>query len=174
MPLEVPESILQQVLEFIQARHAVLLSANHRHDVVEAVLAAQGWDPAGAEAAIPVLESAATRPDWPATLQAYARCVRITRSHARREQLDPARLVEPAEHELHTVLLQAEGRPRRAGSVEDFLAALQPLVPAITRFFEDVLVMAEDPVLQANRLALLQRIAALAGGVADLSRLEGF
>jgi glycyl-tRNA synthetase len=174
LPVEVPESVLQQVLEFIQARHAVLLTANHRHDVVEAVLAAQGWDPAGTEAAVPVLESAAARPEWPATLQAYARCVRLARSQPRQERLDPARLVEPAEHELHQALLQAEGRPRRAGSVDDFLSALHPLVPAITRFFEDVLVMAEDQGLQANRLALLQRIAGLAAGVADLSRLEGF
>jgi glycyl-tRNA synthetase beta subunit len=34
--------------------------------------------------------------------------------------------------------------------------------------------MAEDPVLRKNRLVLLQRIADLAKGVADLSKLEGF
>jgi glycyl-tRNA synthetase beta subunit len=34
--------------------------------------------------------------------------------------------------------------------------------------------MAEDERLRLNRLGLLQRIAALAEGVADLSRLEGF
>jgi len=34
--------------------------------------------------------------------------------------------------------------------------------------------MAEDKKLQENRLGLLQRIAALSSGVADLSRLEGF
>jgi glycyl-tRNA synthetase beta subunit len=34
--------------------------------------------------------------------------------------------------------------------------------------------MADDKKLQENRLALLQRIAALAKGVADLGKLEGF
>ena len=34
--------------------------------------------------------------------------------------------------------------------------------------------MAEDETLRRNRLGLLQRIAALANGVADLSKLEGF
>jgi glycyl-tRNA synthetase beta subunit len=37
-----------------------------------------------------------------------------------------------------------------------------------------VLVMAEDPAVRANRLGLLQRIAALGKGVADFSKLEGF
>jgi len=35
-------------------------------------------------------------------------------------------------------------------------------------------VMAEDPAVRTNRLGLLQQIAALADGVADFSRLEGF
>ena len=34
--------------------------------------------------------------------------------------------------------------------------------------------MAEDEKVRNNRLGLLQRIAALAEGVADFSRLEGF
>jgi len=48
------------------------------------------------------------------------------------------------------------------------------LVPAIQRFFNDVLVMAGDTTLRQARLALLQRIAALTHGIADLSKLEGF
>ena len=48
------------------------------------------------------------------------------------------------------------------------------MIPAVDRFFDRVLVMAEELGLQRNRLGLLQRIAALADGVADFSRLEGF
>jgi glycyl-tRNA synthetase beta subunit len=58
--------------------------------------------------------------------------------------------------------------------VDDFLNAFLPLIPAINRFFDTVLVMAEDPRLRQNRLGLLQRIARMAAGVADLSKLEGF
>jgi glycyl-tRNA synthetase len=36
------------------------------------------------------------------------------------------------------------------------------------------MVMVDDKALRENRLALLQRIASLADGVADLSKLEGF
>jgi glycyl-tRNA synthetase len=48
------------------------------------------------------------------------------------------------------------------------------MMPAINTFFDKVLVMDEDAKLRSNRLGMLQRIAALADGVADLSRLEGF
>ena len=48
------------------------------------------------------------------------------------------------------------------------------MIPAIDKFFEDVLVMVEDEKVRDNRLVLLQRIAALAYGVADMSKLEGF
>ena len=34
--------------------------------------------------------------------------------------------------------------------------------------------MAEDQTVRANRLGLLQKVAGLAEGVADLSKLEGF
>lgn len=48
------------------------------------------------------------------------------------------------------------------------------MLPAINEFFDKVLVMAEEPSVRENRLGLLQSIAALAEGVADLSKLEGF
>jgi len=39
---------------------------------------------------------------------------------------------------------------------------------------QDVMVMVEDEAARNNRLALLQRVSALAEGVADLSKPEGF
>ena len=73
-------------------------------------------------------------------------------------RVDPAAFVDPAESDLYARLLQAaEAAPRRAGSVEDFFTAFLPLIPVINRFFEAVLVMAEDPAVRANRLGLLQR-----------------
>jgi glycyl-tRNA synthetase beta subunit len=48
------------------------------------------------------------------------------------------------------------------------------MIPAVDKFFDEVLVMDEDKTARENRLGLLQRIAALADGVADMSKLEGF
>jgi glycyl-tRNA synthetase len=174
LPIATSETTVEECLAFILARLKGVLEVDHRYDAVEAVLAAQGHDPAGAAKAVVALERWVARQDWPATLQAYARCVRITRDQKRAFELDPKKLTEPAEKELYAALQSAEASSRAPGSVNDFFAALQLMIPAISRFFEDVLVMAEQEELRHNRLALLQRIVALADGVADLSKLEGF
>jgi len=41
----------------------------------------------------------------------------------------------------------------------------------VDAFFADVMVMAEDPAVRANRLALLARLHGLMNRVADISRL---
>jgi len=69
---------------------------------------------------------------------------------------------------------RAEDADRFPGSVDDFIKSFVPIIPAIDRFFEQVMVMTEDEALRENRLALLQRVVRLASGVADFSRLEGF
>ena len=55
-----------------------------------------------------------------------------------------------------------------------FRSKIAELRPVVDRFFDGVMVMAEDEQLKRNRLGLLQRIVALASGVADFSKLEGF
>ncbi len=174
--LPVPSSpdIQAACLGFIVERlRNLLLDQQHRYDVVDAVLTAQGYNPARAARAVAQLEAWVNRPDWNTILPAYARCVRITRDQPRYD-VDPAAFVEPAEKELYAALQEAEAKPRKPGSIDDFLNAFVPMIPAINRFFDDVLVMAEDERLRQNRLGLLDRIVDLASGVADMSKLEGF
>ena len=81
---------------------------------------------------------------------------------------------EDAERELYAGVTSVMTVERRAGSVTDFFQVFMPLMPVINQFFDEVLVMAEDPAVKANRLGMLQRIAALANGVVDFTQLEGF
>ena len=48
-----------------------------------------------------------------------------------------------------------------------------PLVAPIDAFFRQVFVMVEDERVRRNRLALLQRVAGLTTGIADLTQLRG-
>ena len=169
-----PES-QQAVLEFIVERlRNILLEQGWHYDVVDAILAVQGFFPSRAARAVERLEDWTKRPDWNTILPAYARCVRITRDLKERYPVSLADFAEPAERELYAALAEAEETPRGAGSVDDFLGVFLPMIPVVNHFFEAVLVMADDLRLRQNRLGLLQRIAALAGGIADLSCLEGF
>ncbi|MCK4961102.1 MAG: hypothetical protein KAS19_01400, partial [Anaerolineales bacterium] len=87
---------------------------------------------------------------------------------------DPDRFVEEDERGLYAALQVVDGTVRAPGSVDDFISSFRPMIPAISTFFDEVLVMDEDRDLRANRLGLLQRIAGLSSGVVDLSKLEGF
>ena len=78
----------------------------------------------------------------------------------------------PAEQTLWVAYQEAAAS--QDGTVAQLVAALRNLVPAITTFFIDVLVMDEDMAVRNNRLALLQHIASLPKGIVDLSYLEGF
>jgi glycyl-tRNA synthetase beta subunit len=137
-------------------------------------LAEQGHDPAGAAQAVESLEGWRTREDWDEILQAYARCARITRDSPEIFTVNPKTFVEDDERALYAAIQEAEAISRIPGSVDDFFKGFLPIIPTITTFFDEVLVMAEKEELRKNRLGILQRIVALADGVADLSKLEGF
>ena len=175
LPIEAAEQDLQACLEFISGRQrSGLIEQGFRYDVVDAVLAEQQNNPAGVLRAVKELSAWVEREDWNTILPAYARCVRITRDQKQTYSVDPQSFVDPSEKALYDALLQVESSPRNPGSVTELLAAFLPMIPAVNAFFDSVLVMAEDARVRGNRLGLLQRIAALTTGVADLSRLEGF
>jgi glycyl-tRNA synthetase len=171
----VSEESKVKTLDFIiQRLRALLLEAGHRHDVTDAVLAAQGSNPAAAQRAVISLGKAVKLKDWQQTLAAFSRCVRITRDLKETYAVDESLVAEDAERDLLNALVAAEATKRAPGSVDDFLNVFTPIIPAINTFFDKVLVMAEDAKLKNNRLGILQRIVRLADGVADFSKLEGF
>ena len=175
MPIAASEENMNACLAFaIERLRNLLQEQGGRYDVVEAVLTAQGKNPARAARAVRQLASWVSRSDWHAILPAYARCVRITRDQLERYSVEPDALAEPAEAELYTALQAAEAIQRLPGSVDDLLNTFLPMIPVINRFFDVVLVMTEDARLRNNRLGLLQRISELADGIADLSKLESF
>ena len=78
------------------------------------------------------------------------------------------------ERELYDAVNNAAAMLDDDANVDVFLSAFAPIVPVIQRFFEEVLVNADDQTVRENRLGLLQAVAALAYGYADLSELAGF
>jgi glycyl-tRNA synthetase len=174
-PIPVTDEVKAQVFEFIAGRLKVVLNdQGYKYDVVDAVLAAQANNPAGAARAVRQLLGWVARPDWAATLDAYARCVRIVRSAGQnRFTVNPERFEDQAERDLYAAVQKSTGGAP-ISSIDELFQSIQPLIPFINNFFDKVLVMAEDPAVKENRLALLQQIAGLANGLADLSKLEGF
>jgi glycyl-tRNA synthetase beta chain len=88
--------------------------------------------------------------------------------------VDRSRLEAGAEHDLWLAFQKLDPAVAADCGRGDFSAALQALAtakPAVDRFFDDVMVMADDPAIRANRLALLRGIASTMNRVADISKL---
>ncbi|MBM3346822.1 MAG: glycine--tRNA ligase subunit beta [Betaproteobacteria bacterium] len=89
--------------------------------------------------------------------------------------INAALLAEPAERALHAALLTQEPRVEASFARQDYAGALKSLAgtrAAVDEFFDRVMVNAEDPVLRANRLALLAQLERLMNRVADISMLS--
>jgi len=83
-------------------------------------------------------------------------------------------LQEQAERDLYAAMLEVEPKVQAAFAAGDFSSALQLLAAlhaVVYAFFNDVMVMAEDPVLRANRIALLASLHGVLNQVADISKL---
>lgn len=175
-PIEVTEDAQKQILEFIAGRLSVVLKdAGYKHDIVEAVLAAQSANPAAAARAVKQLTGWVMREDWQSILPGYARCVRIIRSanlDDRPLTIDDKAFIEKEEKDLYAAFQTSA--VHHPSSVNEFLEIVVKLIPSINAFFDKVLVMAEDKKVKENRLGLLQKIASLSNGIADFSKLEGF
>jgi glycyl-tRNA synthetase len=172
-PIPVSKETRAQVLEFIAGRlRVVLMDLGHKYDVVDAILAFQSDNPARAARAVAQLQAWVGREDWNVVLPAFARCVRITRDQKKKYAVRPDAFTEDAERGLYEAVQSSAARGPT--SVDELLTCVVSLIPAINTFFDQVLVMAEDKAIRENRLGLVQAIARLADGIADLSKLEGF
>ncbi len=88
--------------------------------------------------------------------------------------LDPALATDEAELALIETLGEASPRIEAAVAEGDFpaaIAAAAELGPPVDRFFDEVLVMAEDERVRANRLRLLLDVRDAVGALGDLSQI---
>lgn len=103
---------------------------------------------------------------------AYTRSERLAKGAE--GAVDPGLLQEPAEREVWDVLQRIEAEIAPRVEVRDFEAALgvgAELGAPLDRFFDEVLVMAEDSAVRANRLRLLAEVRETLRAVGDLAEL---
>ena len=169
------EGVAADLEAFLLERlRSVLVARDFPADEVEAVLGAREPDalddPREALVRLKALHKVRSeaREDFEHLAIAFKRAKNIVGSSS--SAVDPALLVEPAERELHVV---AGERGRRDGGYEARLRSLSALRAPVDRFFDDVLVMAEDPRIRSNRLGLLSEALSLFYRIADISKLGG-
>ena len=163
------------VLNFIKERQRFILLETHQYapDLADAVLAV------GAVDIVDILQRASTlaefrlTPNFERVYNALNRVLRILPPDAL-ETVDATLLCDDAEKQLYACITEAEAYFQQSIWARDYaklLTQLAALQPAIDTFFDDVLVMAEEPALRTNRLALLNQIGRNIYAVADLTKL---
>jgi glycyl-tRNA synthetase beta chain len=147
-------------------------------EMFDAVLAARPSSPLDFDARLKALSTFLELPESGSLTAANKRIANILRKAGERPpaELDVEQLRESAEIRLFDSMRAL--RDAVAASVAErqyanALGRLAQLRPAVDAFFDQVMVMAEDRKLRANRLALLAQLQGLFAGIADLSHLPG-
>ncbi|HEY7004542.1 MAG TPA: glycine--tRNA ligase subunit beta [Gaiellaceae bacterium] len=162
-----------EVVEFVEERLEGMLAVP-----VEFVRAARasGMHELGVVARLAeALAGAVDGPDFEGAYVAFDRANRLAgKSDGASGEVDPKLATDEAELALIEAVAGASPRiasALEAGRFDDALAAAAELRAPVDRFFDEVLVMAEDEQVRANRLRLLLDVRDAVGALGDLSQI---
>ncbi|CAN1209407.1 glycine--tRNA ligase subunit beta [Tumidithrix helvetica PCC 7403] len=82
--------------------------------------------------------------------------------------VDPKRLTEPSEKALYEAIAALPSNP----SYEQLITSIKAIAPVLAKFFDDVMVMVEDPQVQSDRLNLLSVIRNYSRILADFAAIR--
>ncbi|MGA2260401.1 MAG: glycine--tRNA ligase subunit beta [Acidobacteriota bacterium] len=171
-----PAETASELKKFFEARLRFLFEEmGFSHDCINAAIAVGFDDPSDAAERVRALQEMRQEPDFLALASSFKRVMNIlTQSGSPIESPDPSLMSDPAETALWQKYLEicpaveAAGKSHLYGEALRRMASLRGVVDA---FFTQVLVMAEDPALRRNRLALVGQLARLFLSVADISQI---
>jgi glycyl-tRNA synthetase beta chain len=170
--LTIPRELMtDEVGEFVEERYEGLLDVP-----VEFVRAARAGTVRDLGSVARLAQALAALPDerLEPIHTAYIRASRLGEKEEAAATLDPELLTEPAEQDVARALEEVEPELAAALETADFDAAVEigaKLGPVLHRFFEEVLVMADDDRVRRNRLRLLLDIRETLRGLGDLAQI---
>jgi glycyl-tRNA synthetase beta chain len=116
--------------------------------------------------------------NFPPLAIAFKRIRNILEKSAAKETIpdapDPSHFAAEEERALHSAAVEAAhaaAELKQARKYEQALVRIAALRPTVDRFFDKVLVMAEDPSVRGNRLALLRNLLREFSTIADFSEI---
>ena len=168
------EELLNQVEEFFTLRlKNILLDREVPHHVIDLLLSNNELSVADAEGLVNAL--LANRIDENVELvQAYTRMYNLVKD-VEYTGVNSDLLKEDAEKALFEAASKASEASLAAWEANDYTAVVAvpaTLVPAINKFFEDVMVMDKDEAIKANRLQLVRLAYSVMAIIGDISALK--
>ena len=174
VPAEKQEELLGQVEEFFTLRlKNIFLDREVPHHVIDLLLFNNELSVADAEGLVNAL--LANRIDENVELvQAYTRMYNLVKD-VEYTGVNSDLLKEDAEKALFEAASKASEESLAAWEANDYAAVVAipaTLVPAINKFFEDVMVMDKDEAIKANRLQLVRLAYSVMAIIGDISALK--
>jgi glycyl-tRNA synthetase beta chain len=166
----------KELKDFFEGRLRFLFEEmGFAYDCINAALAVGFDDPLDTLERLQAVQSLRGESDFLSVASNFKRIMNIL---AQREVLssepDDRRMSEPAELELWKAFQRVSPQVESERQNHDYCAALRTLASmssTVNEYFDKVLVMAEDPSVRSNRLALLKRLSELFLGIADISHM---
>ena len=174
VPADKQDELLGQVEEFITLRlKNIFLDREVPHHVIDLLLSNNELSVADAEGLVKAL--LANRIDENVELvQAFTRMYNLVKD-VTYTGVDESLLKEDAERALYEAATKASEASIDAWDKNDYdavVAVPATLVPAINKFFEDVMVMDKDEAIKANRLQLVRLAYSVMAIIGDISALK--
>ena len=174
VPAEKQDELLGQVEEFFTLRlKNIFLDREVPHHVIDLLLSNNELSVADAEGLVNAL--LANRIDENVELvQAYTRMYNLVKD-VEYTGVNRDLLKEDAEKALFEAASKASEASLAAWEANDYTAVVAvpaTLVPAINKFFEDVMVMDKDEAIKANRLQLVRLAYSVMAIIGDISALK--
>ncbi|MFQ5847369.1 MAG: glycine--tRNA ligase subunit beta [Candidatus Methylomirabilales bacterium] len=165
---------LRDILGFLRVRcEGIMVDRGIPADVAAAVLQAGFEDIPGAFRRAQALARAKQDPDFSSLTVAFKRVVNILPRDFTGGVAE-GWLQEEAERALYEAVKALQGEVAGLtdrGEYDEALKRIATLRPAVDRFFNDVLVMVEEPAVRDNRLGLLAETAGLFSRIADFRQV---
>jgi glycyl-tRNA synthetase len=169
-PVEVSPDALAEAERFVERRlEQAFLDDGHPIPVVRAVLPHAGA-PAYAERAATDLAGLLGDERFVRLTTALQRVLRIVPDDTA-AGYDPALFAEDAERALHETFARVDAALPERPSLPEFTTVALPLADPIDRYFDDVMVMAEDETQRANRLGFLATVRDRVAPVLDWAQI---
>lgn len=169
-----------EVLGYLQERaRGYFLDHKATHDQIASVFATNTTRPLDMQARLQALYKFVQMPAAPNLAEANKRVANILKKNAKAIQdlspIDINSMTEKSEYTFHQALQAVNTEVESLMSAQrytDVLLRLARLKEPVDDFFNDVMVMSEDPAERNNRLSLLKNFHTLSTNVAHLSLLD--
>ncbi|MET0534336.1 MAG: glycine--tRNA ligase subunit beta [Steroidobacter sp.] len=182
-PVSAPENVAEEIWGYLmeRMRGSYLEEASGRKittEMFDAVLASKPHSPLDIDIRLQALEGFLALPEATSLAAANKRIANLLRKATGdlSGAVDTVKLQNGPERQLFEHVVSMERAVNPLFSRREYTSALSQLATLredVDRFFDSVMVMADDPDVRANRLGLLVRLRGLFLQVADLSRLPG-